>query len=689
MKMKKIIAFSLMASTYIYAQEINKLDDVIITATKTENNAKNLTTAVEVIGSEEIENSGASNLTDILNNSGNIYVSPNGSTYRIRGMQHSDTLILIDGRRLNGEFSKTFELQRLSAGMIERIEILKGSSSLLYGSDAMGGVINIITKKAKENLSGSLQVVVAEDKKAGDFFISNTIGKTSFSLYSNYLDQDSYTKNKTENIKIMHQGEAKSLNQLPLMGSFGKLKTALTNTIGADGSYSVGKDYIYNLNVKNIGGRVSHNFTDKLNTYLDFSYLEEEKDGNYISSMYPTAYPSQNGRIMARNVLAHQYNENEKLSLGAGLNYNISQNMEIKYDISYSKYDKDRKTYTPFYSELGYSNLEASKFSENISTLKHLDNFLQFTHTLSEDNRYILGAEYRINDTQSTAFNVDDRTYSSVFAQHEYNILKDLKLIYGVRYDETSEDEDEVSFSFGGVYSLNDNITFRANYAEGFRSADDRELYVDQTNSAGKGMLGTTVINEMYGKTSITELKAETSKTFELGMLMDYELIDFELSLYQTNIDDRISQVTKNNGAYITFENIDDSEIRGLEGSVFLYPHEDLVVNLNVNLTDAKNKDTDEDLLEIPESLVGLTFSYFPLNNLELKSITKYVGSQYIDSQDKIGGYTITNFKVNITDVFKNTDFFAGIDNIFDKKTDEYLGLLPQSYVYAGIKYKF
>lgn len=685
MNLDKAIICSAITFVHLYSQDINKLDDVVITATKTQNSIKDVTTAVQVIGKEEIENSGASSLGEILNNNASIYVSPRGTSYKIRGMEHSDTLILIDGKRVIGEFSKSFELQRISAGMIEKIEILKGSSSLLYGSDAMGGVINIITKKAKDKIAGTFQLTLGENKKAGDFFVSGKKDDTSFSLYSNYLKQDAYTKNKTANVKVMQGGVAKSPSALsPSNAYFNALKNSLND------SYMFGNDYLYNQDIKNIGGRLSHDFSDELSLSLDFAYLKEEKDGSYLASTYPTGHTMPNGTtLISKNIPAYQYNENDKISLGANINYFISDNMQIDYDISYSKYDKNRKSLTPLYSELGYSSLEDSAFSVNVSTLKHLDNALQFTHTIDETNRYILGADYRINDTKSTAFIVDDRTYTSFYAQHEYKLLENLKLIYGARYDETSEDESNTSLSFGGVYSLNENISFRANYSEGFRSPDDRELYVDQTNPAGKGMLGSTVINSIYGKTNTTELKSETSKTLELGMLADYEDIGFEISLYETQVDDRISQVMKNSGSYITFENIDDTKIKGAEASISFSAFEDLMVRLNLAYTDAKNKDTNENLLEVPKKLAGLTLSYYPADNIELKSITKYVGSQNLDTDKKVGGYTITNLKVNVEDIFENTDLFAGVDNIFDKKTNEELGLIPQSYFYTGIKYKF
>ena len=164
-------------------------------------------------------------------------------------------------------------------------------------------------------------------------------------------------------------------------------------------------------------------------------------------------------------------------------------------------------------------------------------------------------------------------------------------------------------------------------------------------------------------------------------------MLDFEITAYKTDIDDRISEISYS--SYSTFENINDSQINGLEASLSLYLYEDLDISMNVDFTDAENKTDDIDLIEIPKRTASLTFRYMPTNSLEVNTITKYVGPQYSDEYEQLGGFTITNLKVNYKEIVDNIDLFAGLDNIFDKQTDEYLGYIPQSSFYAGIKYKF
>lgn len=683
MDLRKFVFLSLSSSIFLYSQDVNRLDELIITATKTENSLKSLTSTVQIVEDIDIENSGASNISEILSSTAGIYLSPSGNRFSIRGMNHSDTLILIDGKRVNGEFSKIFELERIPADMVKRIEILKGNSSLLYGSDAMGGVVNIITKKSSKDLSGSIQFLGSQQKKATDFFVSNKIGDTSFTFYSNYLDRRGYSERKLANIKLMHSGSAKSPSDktLPKSGAYKAMSNSLSD------NYIIDNDYLSDLELKNIGGSVSYDFNDDIKLSFDFSHLDETKENSYVSDSYPSAYLTpKNTYIMARNIPAKQYNDNERLNLAASLDYNISNQMNLKYNIAYSKYEKDRKTYTPLYKGLGYTSIGSSAFSVNQSVLKYLNNDILFTHTLNKYNRYILGAEHRINDTDSTAFNVNNRTYTSYFAQHEYTVLEDLKFIYGARYDKTSIDENEISLSFGTIYKINDNLSIRGNYSEGFRSPDDRELYVDQTTPTGKRKLGASVVESTYKKLS-NELKSEKSKTFELGLIGNYDIFDFELTAYKTDVDDRISEVSYGN--YSTFENISDSEIKGFESSISFSLIEKFFVKLNFTYTDGKNETENINLIEIPEKTADFVLSYYPTENIELKSITKYVGSQYSDEYEKLGGYTITNLKANITNIVENTDFYVGVDNVFNKQMDEYLGYIPQSSIYAGIKYRF
>lgn len=682
--LKKIALSGIALVGSVCGSELYILNEVVSVGTKSEKSVADQTTQVEVITQEAIENSGASNLSEVFNATPWLYVSPSGKTMSLRGMGHSDTLLLIDGKRVNGEFSKTYELERIPAGMVERIEVLKGSSSLLYGSDAMGGVINIITKKpTKDEVSGNVSVVGGRDKAGADMFVSGNADKLSYSFYANSLNRDAYSKSKTTDVKVMQGGVEKSPSTLT--GGAGTPWANLRTNL--DNRYPLSNDYTDNLETKNVGGSLAYALSDYFKLYLEASYLKEKKDGLYVSESYATGYKNGANTIMAKYIPAHQYDDNQRFNIATGFDYIPSESLHVRYNLAYSKYEKDRKVYTPLWSELGYSSIEASKSSLNISTLEYLTNDAQLTWTIDENNRVVMGAEHRIHDVTSTAYDVDNRTYTGAFVQHEYTPFEKLHLVYGVRYDSTSTDEEQTSLSVGATYDVLESTKLRASYSQGFRSPDDRELYVSQTNPNGKKMLGATVIDTTAGKVATYDITSETSDTIEIGFITQGENWVLDVAAFDTTIDNRISQIAYAN--YNTFENISDSEVKGVEAKLDVSLSDALWLQLGYTIQDAKNKTNDTKLSDVPEKIASLSLSYQPIKGYELRSTTKYIGEQESTEGDKIGGFSVTNVKVIAKELFKNTDIFAGIDNVFQKETPEYLGLLPEFAYYVGFNYRF
>ena len=165
-----------------------QLKEVVVTATKTEKEPQDVTQSVTVITADEIKKSGASNAAEAVNRSVDVNFQeygPRGSTANIsmRGSSAAQVLILLDGMRLNSPRDGAFNLTDLpvALGDIERIEVVRGTASALYGADAVGGVVNIITKKPERNrtsLSG------AAGSHGYDSLSANESGKTSGVYYT-------------------------------------------------------------------------------------------------------------------------------------------------------------------------------------------------------------------------------------------------------------------------------------------------------------------------------------------------------------------------------------------------------------------------------------------------------------------------------------------------------------------------
>ncbi|MCT8987526.1 TonB-dependent receptor [Shewanella phaeophyticola] len=178
------------------------MDETIVVIGRNQANPLNIAANVNVIDAADIEMSGATNLTDLLRGQSGIQVSDNnsGAVFSMRGFSASqavnNTLILVDGRRLNNIDISAPSVESIPLNLIERVEILSGSAGVLYGDQAVGGVINIITK-APTQTSGGIQVSGGSfDTYEAKGDISGAINNTwRYFLAGSYNQSDNYRDN--------------------------------------------------------------------------------------------------------------------------------------------------------------------------------------------------------------------------------------------------------------------------------------------------------------------------------------------------------------------------------------------------------------------------------------------------------------------------------------------------------------
>jgi vitamin B12 transporter len=165
----KISRFALSVPLYLLSSSLHaELGPIVVTGTKTEVPQARSAVPVEVITSEQIRNSAASDAADLIQLYSNVDLARNGAYGKttsifIRGAESNHTLVLIDGVKMNPGTIGLAALQNISPDIIERIEIVKGPRSSLYGSDAIGGVINIITRKKIDGAQLNIVAGVGED----------------------------------------------------------------------------------------------------------------------------------------------------------------------------------------------------------------------------------------------------------------------------------------------------------------------------------------------------------------------------------------------------------------------------------------------------------------------------------------------------------------------------------------------
>ncbi|HET6344966.1 MAG TPA: TonB-dependent receptor plug domain-containing protein, partial [Myxococcota bacterium] len=164
-----VVILALLGVTRTHAGEVGPsdsnrpaaaLDEVVVTGTRTEQRLADAPVATVVVTRREMVATGARFVSDLLRQQAGIDVDASfaGAGVRLQGLDPQHVLILVDGRRVTGRVNGALDLSRLALENVDRIEIVRGASSALYGSEALGGVINVITRTPRRPLQGDAQL---------------------------------------------------------------------------------------------------------------------------------------------------------------------------------------------------------------------------------------------------------------------------------------------------------------------------------------------------------------------------------------------------------------------------------------------------------------------------------------------------------------------------------------------------
>jgi outer membrane receptor for ferrienterochelin and colicins len=686
---KKIIISSL--ASFIVLQSLNanetKLDEIYVTtATKTEKSIDGVTASVVVISKEEIEKISATTLKDILDKVPSINSQfgrfPHASALSkgaisIRGVGANGTLILLDGKRLSGETESTYEISRIPASIIERVEIVKGSMSTLYGSDAIGGVINIITKKDIQDTNqttldlkyGSNAYSQAREKNANFTTMGNANGY-KYKIYASTLDTSSYKIDKAYTQKAINPNNGTPIPVHPQNNKSGVL----------------GVTYGDSSTVNSVGVGLEKNITDNFALGFDVNYFKEDRKGQYLGSSQANGA---NGMVLNTPVSSKDNNNRVDYSIFAKYSFNDDLSTTLRY---YQSYYKKRNETTP----LNFAGPVNKKFSANVK----IDNIESITtYALNNSNLLTFGLDYRKETRDSAAINPNPQSsdfvqktieYKSVYLQDEIELTDSLNATIGARYDDISNANSKATFQAGVVQKLGENTRVRANYASGYRAPDIAELYVVAPLFKDGKRYGAEVINAF--KSTVYDLKPEKSDTFELALANSFNNFNSELVLFKTIVKDKIESVSYGTGAskYYTSENLEKVDINGLELNLDYRFNDSFDTTFNLTYLDTKDKSTNKELKYTPNLSASLNLNYKILDNLSSNLNLRYIGKQYEDAQNnsKVDDYTLLDLGLSY-DINKTFTLYGGIDNIFNRQVNENVDINVGTYYFTGLRARF
>lgn len=683
--------------------------EVAATATRTSRDVQRLPVRTEVLDEQEIAAFGAVSLADALRAEPSIILQPGGSfgparlAPVLRGAGPNATLLLVDGRRLAGEVGNPFESGRISAGAIERIEIVEGPLGTLYGADAIGGVINVITRRPEEEratsgsaLSGTAGVSVgtAVDGGANRFNTSLAFrghsGRLGYGFHATFDDASPFAVNERGATRVTSPAGPVAPSRHP--------SSMVASHVADD--YTVGVTYRDEARVASIGGRLDYRFSRVLALGFDFNVFDENRESRHFASFHPSAWRGANGGSFAVfNVPVRSVDENQRIDVALDALVTAKDNLSLHARVYRSDYRKRNATSVLPWADLGY----ASEAASTTTAGGNADVTIDVAEVYADwrpgaGNHLIAGADYRDERRVGSLFDPAgvfakrSLNYAALYVQDVWDINETVALVGGARHDRIDGVPDKTTARLGAVATLRPWLVVRANVAEGFRTPDLRELYVHRQTPAGL-YLGSITSDIAVGKTP-HELRPESSTTSEIGVGGRTSRFDYGVTLFRNELRDRIEERVEVplGASYRTFRNVARARIDGLEARLGWHVMKSLRVSAASAWLEAGDRDTGAALTFVPDVSLACSADWRVHERVQLGARARHVGAQAYQPGSNVRTRAFTAVDLSLRtqlDRRSRWELQLGVDNAFDAAMDKALGVDPGPYVRAGLRHRF
>lgn len=675
------------------------LDTMVVTATRTEMSVKEAPSAVQVVDNKKLEQTQAKTLHDALKGAlgVNVFNDFQGrSNVSIRGSESRHVLIMVDGKRLGGELSynsaNALDVDRIRMEDVEKVEIIRGPAGAMYGSDAIGGVINVITKTPNKNIAEINYEYGWYENGKGAGYKSNLYLQGAENNYSYKINAG---LNKNRPYEVSEGNEA--------------------NFYGKDQPLSLNVGYTFDN-----GNKLS----------FDVSRLKENnQEHSFSSKVTPSMHPMMPTTVTNKNGVVKNDNKRTDYALKYSGNDNKHDWMFRAYK---SVYDKN---YTSQSREDKFQNgvLAESKVSNKFDTVKRTLSTIEGKDTinLSDKHKLTAGFEYRQDKSAGTrikknpagmsnvhdAYDEAEINYLAAYVQDEIKPDAKWLVIPSVRYDHSDKFGSEITSQIGTTYNAADDVRVKAVIGQGYKTPTVNELYHYWEMFPGAwynmGPRGWQFVEGEFYEGN-PDLKPEKSLSYELAIEKDWgEKATVHLGAFRNEVKDLIE--TYRTGAFTNstthpglaekdaikhYRNVPEAILQGVElyGSHRL--GKDIYLNAGYTFLDAKDKTGNKRLSDRAKHQFTFGVSYEPENiyawdvSFDLVSNISYYYRDNVRSTMANPYYDTKNFTIaNIMasrHINKDTKIYLGIDNIsnhqnFGNFADGNLGRMYR----VGMEYKF
>ncbi len=618
------------------------INEVVVTGTGTHHRLKSSPVAIESISQKEINNTGVKgfeNTMIALNPSMSFAPSAMGSFMQLNGLSNRYILVLVDGKKLAGDVSGNTDLSRINTDNIRRIEVLKGAASSLYGSEAMAGVINIITDKKKETVYVASNTWVSE---YGQFnqSISADVNAGWFSSAT------AYQRSQTNGWQLSDVEESK--------GSL-----VATDKKAVNQSYS---------------DVLSQNFTFRPSDVFSF-YAEGSLFDNKFKRPVPT---------YKYDMLYKDY------AVNAGARYLLKGLGLITLDMSVDNFEY-YKDYTVAGGGFEVGDEEMSRRQ------RYYNANLKGVFSLGEHHKLSVGTQYQVDYLKSesdVAGGSRDSYTWSLYAQDEIKLFDKLQLVPGARYAYNEAFGSNFTPKLALMYSLG-NFNFRASYAAGYRIPDLKQLY-NETISGTTLSVGDP--NLSPEKSNYYSLNAEFISNVFTVSISGYinKLTDIIVVRQQELTPEDIAEGLKKRQEYT---NSSEAKVQGIDISISSYIGYGLTAGGGYSYLYSEDYDTGNPLTGNSRHIGNVNLNWNKKwwifdSNFNING--RLQSERYYEDEDA-PAYQLWNFATSHR--IKSFGGFTlepgfGIDNIFNYVDDRpfgsrYATLSPGRTVYASLSIKF